>query len=116
MPTDPVTPRCRVLDVPSELSAALSDLPGLVLRPDATAECDAVIRLYPPAPSRVHDQQRICDVRLEAISCAPVRYNGVVIGDVTSTVELVRYLAGASAVTGQLLAASPAPTPPERTA
>ncbi len=91
-------------------------MPGLALHPDVTAKYGAVIQLYPPAPSRFHDQKRLSDVRLEAISCAPVRYNAVVIGDVAPTVELVRYLAGASAVTGQLLAASTVPTPPERTA
>ena len=47
MPTDPVTPRCRVLDVPSELSAALSDLPGLVLRPDAPEAQRSFVYLTP---------------------------------------------------------------------
>jgi hypothetical protein len=107
--TEPVTVRALVVDAPAEVSAALANTPGLVLRPDDSAGFEAVIRLCPSPPSPFHRMQLLSEVRLDAISRAPVRYNAVIVGDVSPTADLVRFLAGASAVTGQVLAATATP-------
>lgn len=110
MPTEPLTARCLVLDAPDEVSDTLADTPGLVFGPDEVAGCEAVIRLCLPPPSPFHRQQLLSAVRLDALSRAPVRVNAVIIGDPAPTADLIRYLARASAVTGQVLAASAAPS------
>ncbi len=110
MSTEPVTARCLVLDAPAEVSATLADAPGLVFGPDELTGFEAVIRLYPRPPSPFHRQQLLSEVRLDALSRAPVRINAVIVGDPSPTADLVRYLARASAVTGQVLAASAAPS------
>jgi hypothetical protein len=107
--TEPVTVRALVLDAPIEVSAELANTPGLALHPDDGAGLEAVIRLCPRPASPVHRQRLLSEVRLDAISRAPVRYNAVIIGDPSPTVDLVRYLAEAAAVTGQVLAAATMP-------
>jgi hypothetical protein len=114
--TEPVTIRAIVLDAPSEVSAELAKTPGLGLHPDHGAGFEAVIRICPLPPSPFHRQRLLSEVRLDAISRAPVRYNAVIIGDLSPTVDLVRYLAEAAAVTGQVLAAAMIPPTPGPTA
>lgn len=111
-----MTGRCLVLDAPAEVTATLAGTPGLEFVPEAAAGCAAVVRLCPLPPSPFHRQHLLSAARLDAIARAPVRYNIVILGDASPTAALVRYLARASAVTGQVLAASKAPTSSERTA
>ena len=71
----------------------------------------AQVRVVPAPPGPLHRAKVLADFRLEAATLAPARLNLVIEGSAEATVALIRFLLGARAVTGQVLAAAPLKRP-----
>ena len=75
--------------------------------PQTLAASDLVIYLAPPDLGRLDREALLAQVRTLATTHAPCRVAAVIEGDRQATLETLRFLQDAPAVTGQVFSASP---------
>ncbi len=95
----------------AELVALLSGLPCLDFAPVTGRSYASRVQVTPALSDPLERQKVAADVRLEAIACTPTRVNVVIEGSVDATAAAIRFVLGASSVTGQVLAAAPLKRP-----